>query len=399
MFVHQNFPGQFLRLSAELAKSPRNRVVALAIEGVPAPPGVEKRDYKILRQPVPGLDLLMTEQESKILRGEGCAAAALRLKHEGFVPDVIVAHSGWGEALFLRDVFPQAKIAVYCEYFYREHGQDVGFDPEDPPLNFRQQCRLRLRNASELVSLEAADLGLTPTRWQQSTYPAEWQRKLHVIHEGIDSAAVAYRPDAKVELGERNGRVTHRFQPGDEVLSFMARELDPVRGFQVFMRALPRVLARRPKAQVLVVGGDGAGYGRPAPGGKTWREHMLAEVGADLDLRRVHFLGKVPYPVFADMLSVTRLHSYWTTPFVLSWSFLEAGMSGAPLVGSATAPVEEFAPELGVPTLPFYDADAFADTMIAHLAAPQPMRRPPPKIKRLELKHCLNAQIKLLQSL
>ena len=176
LFIHQNFPGQFVHLAADLAKQKRNKVVALTQRSNPAPTGVIIRAYTLLRRPAAETHPMLRDEEAKILRAEACAAAAFQLKRDGFVPDLVVAHPGWGEALFIKDVFPQAKVVIYCEYYYALEGQDVGFDPEAPHITFEQRCRLRLRNTANLLSMELADAAISPTHWQKSTYP-KWHRK------------------------------------------------------------------------------------------------------------------------------------------------------------------------------------------------------------------------------
>lgn len=392
LFIHQNFPGQFVHLAADLARKKRNKVMALTMHANPAPAGVAVRPYTLLRQPAADTHPLQREEESKILRAEACAAAAFQLKREGFVPDIIVAHPGWGEALFIKDVFPQAKLVIYCEYYYALEGQDVGFDPEIPPLNFEQRCRLRLKNTTNLLSMELADAAISPTAWQKSTYPVWAQDKITVIHDGIDVERLRFNPHARLTLSANAFHNELTFRPGDEVLSYVARNLEPVRGFQVLMRALPDVLRMRPNAHAIVVGGDDISYGHRPPGGGTWRDHLLAEVGDQLDMSRVHFVGKVPYQAYLQLLSISRVHAYWTTPFVLSWSLLEAALSGLPTVGSRTPPVQEFAQRLGIESVDFFDVDTFSMALVERLemaaANPRQLKSAP----EIELSNCLKRQ-------
>jgi len=324
LFIHQNFPGQFVHLAADLASKKAHRVFALSICDQPVPAGVSLRLYTMLRGAAPETHPLLLDQEAKILRAEACAAAAMQLKREGFVPDLIIAHPGWGEALFIKDVFPAARLAIYCEYYYAQEGQDVGFDPEIPPLTLEQRYKLRLKNMTNLLSLEAADIAFSPTEWQKSTFPQWAQSKITVVHDGIDLERLKHRPDARLQLAANEWHPQLNLSVGDEVLTYVARNLEPVRGFQVLMRVLPEVLARRPKAHVLVVGGDGVSYGREAPSGLTWKTHLLNELGSQIDHSRVHFVGRVSEQTYLDLLSISKTHVYWTTPFVLSWSFLEA---------------------------------------------------------------------------
>lgn len=337
LFVHQNFPGQFAHAARRFATL-GHRVIAIR-EGAqkqPALPGVEVFSYTLTQGNTLGIHPLAQEFESKTLRGEGCARLAESLKAEGFVPDLIFAHPGWGEALYLKDVFPSAKLVCLMEYFYRAKGQDLDFDPEFTPMTLANKARLHTKNASLLLAMEAMDLGIAATRWQASTLP-DWARaKTTVIHEGIDTDEVAPNPAAEIRLPNKDLHVKH----GDEVLTFVARNLEPVRGYHQFMRALPAILAARPNLQVFIVGGDDSGYGAKGQA-ESWREQFLNEVAHQLDPARVHFLGRVSRPIFLRLMQITRCHVYLTYPFVLSWSMLEAMSAGAVVVGSDTQPVTE----------------------------------------------------------
>lgn len=295
----------------------------------------------------------------------------------------------------MKDIFPQARLAIYCEYYYATEGQDVGFDPEAPALTLHHRYQLRLRNTVNLHSLDAADCAYAPTQWQRSTFP-EWAHpKIQVIHDGIDLARLQHRPDASITLAANAHHPVVGLKVGDEVLTYVARNLEPVRGFQVFMRALPEVLRRRPKAHAIVVGGDEVSYGANAPGGLTWKDHMLKEVGSSLDMARVHFVGKVPESIYLDLLSISKVHVYWTTPFVLSWSFLEAAASGVPVIASATQPVLEYARQLGVTSVDFFNVDRFAREITMALGK-RSQKRVLKDLPDLALGHCIQQQMQLL---
>lgn len=397
LFIHQNFPGQFVHLAGALARDRKNRVVALAQADNPVPPGVELRTYSLLRAPAEQTHPLLQEEEGKVLRAEAVAAAAFHLKQEGFAPDIVVAHPGWGEAMFIKDVFPAAKLLVYCEYYYAAEGQDVGFDPEQPALSFQQRCNLRMRNCASLLALQDADAAISPTQWQRSTFPAWAHNKINVIHDGIDYGAVAYNPHACLSLATPAGQL--RLTNKDKVFSYVARSLEPVRGFHMFMRMLPKVLKHASDAHVVVVGGHDVSYGSLAPGGGSWLDYLLDEVGSELDLRRVHFVGRVPKSAFHNLLNVSRAHLYWSMPFVLSWSLLEAAASGVPLIASDTPPIQEFAADLGITTHPFFDTDAFASSLLHRLSCTDPQRSSGPLLESIELQRCLAQQVKLLNEL
>ncbi|HYD97549.1 MAG TPA: glycosyltransferase family 4 protein [Noviherbaspirillum sp.] len=367
LFVHQSFPGQYRHLAPALAAR-GHQVAALTMGAKPAAqPGVNVVRYTVRRGNAPGMHPWAAEFETKVLRGESAAFASLKLGTEGFKPDVICAHPGWGEALFLKDVWPDARLLTYCEFYYRAYGADMNFDPEFATPGTGADARIRAKNAGNLLSLEATDWGISPTHWQRSLFPEWAQSRISVIHDGIDTSLARPDPRARLQLEEFGLDLRH----GDEVVTFVNRNLEPQRGCHVFMRALPELLRRRPKAQVLIVGGDKQGYGAPPPAGRTWKEVFLDEVRADIDLARVHFLGTVPYPVFLRLLQVSAAHVYLTYPFVLSWSALEAMSSGCLVIGSRTGPVEEVIDDGRNGLLvDFFDPQALACTIADALADP-----------------------------
>lgn len=335
LFIHQNFPGQFVHVAAALARQGHD-IVALGIHGRGLP-GVRFVRYRP-RPPERTSDVeLVRDFETKVLRGSACAEAMAKLRQEGFIPDTIVAHPGWGEALFCKDVWPDARLIVFGEFYYSANGADYNFDPEFAADSLLSRARLRIKNTVHLHALEAMDAGYTPTRWQLGQLPRPYRDRFEVIFDGIDTDLVCPNPSASLQL-RRDGV---RLAPGDEVITFVNRNLEPYRGFHVFMRALPEILRLRPAARCLIIGGDDVSYGfKPSQGG-TWREVMLAEVGTRLPMDRVHFLGRLPYADYLRVLQVSACHVYLTYPFVLSWSCVEAMAAGCAVVASATEPVRE----------------------------------------------------------
>lgn len=366
LFVHQNFPGQFKHLAPALAASPGVEVRSLAMREDLNLPGIQHLRYAVSRSSSTQCHPWVVDAESKVIRAEAAAKAAVQLRHAGFVPDLVCVHPGWGEGLFLKDVFPDARMLSWCEYFYRSTGLDAGFDPEFPGEPFAE-WRLRLKNATNLLSLDAMDWGITPTHFQRSTHPPLYQPRISVIHEGINTALA--RPRTGVRLTLSNGAVIN---PGDELVTFVNRNLEPVRGFHVFMRALPRILQERPKARVVIVGGNDTSYGPPPTDGIGFRQRMQAELGDRLDLSRVFFMGQVPYTTFLALLQASSVHVYLTYPFVLSWSMLEAMAAGCLVVGSRTAPVSEVITHGRNGLLvDFFDPNALASTVCNALARPR----------------------------
>jgi len=344
LFVHQNFPGQYRHLAPALAAQSGHRVRALRIGDTGQRwHGVEISSYAIRPESVStGGHPWLQDMQTKLVRAEAAGEAAMRIRGEGFNPDVIIAHPGWGETLLLQEVWPKARIGLFCEFYYRADGADVGFDPEFPrPTDeLTDAGRLKAKNLNHLLSFEDAVGGISPTHWQRSLYPARMQPQIDVVHDGIDTRALQANPRVTMTLN-KGLRLTRE----DEVITFVNRNLEPYRGYHIFMRALPELLRRRPKARVILVGGDGVSYGAAPSGvgmaGKSWRQIFLDEVKDQLDMSRVHFVGRINYPDFVQLLQLSRAHVYLTYPFVLSWSLMEAMSTGCAIVASDTPPVRE----------------------------------------------------------
>ncbi len=345
LFIHQNFPGQFRHLAPALATR-GHRVTALCMKKeCPATwNGVSMVSYGVARGSTKGIHPWVGDFETKVIRGEACFRRALRLRdQEGYSPDLIIAHPGWGESLFLKDVWPKAKLAIYCEFFYTPEGADVGFDPEFPQEDAGSRCRLRMKNSNSMLHFDIADAAISPTAWQASTFPEPFRSRITVVHDGIDTATLTPDPDVTLTLRTKAG-VKIRLTREDELITFVNRNLEPYRGYHIFMRALPELLRRRSNVRVLIVGGSEVSYGaRPKQGG-SWKQIFIDEVRpqiSDTDWQRVHFLGKVPYDEFVKLLQLSTVHLYLTYPFVLSWSLLEAMSAGCAVLASDTEPLRE----------------------------------------------------------
>jgi glycosyltransferase involved in cell wall biosynthesis len=366
LFVHNNFPAQFRNLAEELAKNPLHRVAAVGAETAQALPNVNLRRYQMPYFNVSHTHPFARRFDIECRRATEVLYALSELRESGFAPDLIIGHCGWGETLPLRAVFPDAKIATYCEYYYLPEGQDVHFDPEGPQFGVDGFVWLQCKNASTLLSLAQADIALSPTEWQRQTYPPEYRGKIHVVHEGVDCERLQPNALAQFELSEN--RV---LQKGQEIVTFFARNLEPMRGYHIFMRALPKILSERPQAQVVIVGGDGVSYGAAPPEGSSWKSIYLSEVADQIDFSRVHFLPMLPYDAYVRLLQVSRVHVYLTFPFVLSWSLVEAMATGCTIVASDTAPVREaITHNVDGLLTPFHDPAALAEKIAGILADP-----------------------------
>jgi glycosyltransferase involved in cell wall biosynthesis len=402
LFVHQNFPGQFLHLAPALAAR-GHQVLATTLQKIKgnAWQGVTLVPYSISQGTTPGIHPWAGEVETQVIRGDACFRAALKLKEQGFTPDIIIAHPGWGESLFLKDVWPETKIGIYCEFFYHPKGVDVGFDPEFLSDDKGNDCRLRMKNVNSLMHFEFSDAGICPTHWQASTFPERFRKKMTVIHDGIRTDKLVPNPEIRLSLNH-----TLTLFSGDPVITFINRNLEPYRGYHIFMRALPEILQRHPRARALIVGGTETGYGARAPQGTTWKDIFLNEVRDKIDISRVHFLGRIPYEQYMAVMQLSAVHVYLTYPFVLSWSLLEAMSMGCAVVASDTKPVHE-AIEHNVTgrKIDFFDITALADTVIDLLNHPGERKRLGHNARKFVIetfdleKVCLPAQIRWAESL
>lgn len=438
LFIHQNFPGQYLHL-AQYMKAGGHEIIGLGetqniknrgvIQGITtigysAPEGAGKQTHHYLQG-----------AESAVRRGQTVVRSLLELKSKGLKPDVISVHPGWGEALFVRDVFPDTPILMFCEFYFSARRADLGFDPEFPSA-IDWDFSIRLRNTAQIMSLLTASACLTPTHWQASRYPEFLRRSMKIIHDGVDTKYMCPSSDASLTIqplrtpGE--SRVVGCPQPAtsgaspsqeqgtaeeaaagppltltrkDKVVTYIARNLEPYRGFHVFLRALPRVQRLHPDAHILLVGHDGISYSPALPPGETYKANYLKEVKKDLDLSRVHFLGRIPYETLRAMFRISSAHVYLTYPFVLSWSALEAMACEGLLIASRTPPVQEVVThqENGLLT-DFFDQDNLVRLLDQALSEPEAFTDLRKKARRLvveryELNQCLKQQAELLQEL
>jgi glycosyltransferase involved in cell wall biosynthesis len=397
LFIHQNMPGQFRHLAAALAASQTCRVSFLTRRE-----GVIMDGIRTCRYPSPDAarettDAVLAPVEKVLQFGRAVLKAGLAMRADGYRPHLIIAHPGWGEALFLRDIWPEARIVTYGEYYYQSHGGDIGFDPLFPPRP-EGLARARMMNTHLLLAHEQADCILSPTRWQGDRHPAMLQDRIEVIFDGIDTARVQPNPAADFTLADGSILTAH-----DEVITYVARNLEPHRGFHVLMRALPALLAARPRAQVIIVGGEEVSYSPPAPQSHaSWKAMLMAEVDFGDAMSRVHFQGKLAYKSYLDLLAISSAHIYLTYPFVLSWSCMEAMAAGCLLVASDTMPVREVIThgQNGL-LFPFFDGKALVETVCAALddqsrGARLRTAARETVVTRYDLRQCLGAQRQLV---
>ncbi|MCL4555356.1 MAG: glycosyltransferase [Gammaproteobacteria bacterium] len=373
LFIHPNFPGQFRQLAAYFVQQPNTRVFAVGdatwvADDAPIE-GVALMTYATPETPADGVHRYNRSMDTAVRRAEAVKDLLLAQKRLGFEPEVIITHPGWGDAFFIKELFPMTPVIGFFEFFYHPRGADVGFDPEFPS-GVDDIFRLKILNTIQLLALESCDVRISPTHWQKGLFPKAYQASIQVVHEGVDVARLLPNPEAKVHLA--NGSVLTR---QDEVLTFVSRSLEPYRGYHQFMRALPAILAERPQCQVLIVGNHDVSYGPKPRDGVSYQEKYWREVAPRCDTSRVHFLGSLPYDDYLSVLSISRAHVYLTYPFVLSWSAMEAMALGCTLIASDTTPVREvMRHNENALLVPFFDTQQLSESVISVLASPERFR-------------------------
>ncbi len=334
LFLHSNFPAQFRHLAVALGQDSKHQVVFGTTRREGSLPGVFKAVYAPSREAHPQTHHYVRTLESAVLQGQAVYRLAEQLRAQGFVPDIVYGHSGWGPTLFIKDIFPKAKLLCYFEWFYHAHGSDADFDPTEP-LNADDEARIRIKNAPILIDLYSCDRGLSPTYWQRQQFPPEYHSKLAVFHDGVDTEFFQPKSGARLVLPRLNLDLSQV----PELVTYVARGMEPYRGFPQLIETIALLQQRRPQCHVVIVGENRVAYGRTLPDGQTYKDYMLEKV--PLDLNRVHFTGLLPYPEYLQVLQASSAHIYLTRPFVLSWSMLEALSAGCLVVASNTAPVTE----------------------------------------------------------
>lgn len=365
LLIHQNVPGQYKHFAQWLGAQGGHKVVFLTQrKQFPSIPNVSIMRYAPDHKPAENAYALSNYYEECCASGFKVATVCKKLEEDGFVPDVVIGHCGWGEMLFIKDVWPNVPMMCLFEYFFTAKGGLVGFDPEYP-ASANAPFITRARNAVHYMSYGLCDAGHTATMWQRNTFPEHFHPKIKVVHEGIKTRDLSPNPKAQVTLGRVGKPVTRE----DEIFTYMARNLEPARGFHIVMRALPVIQRRRPNARAIIIGASGVSYGNKAndPGG--YRAAMEREVGQKIDWDRVHFVGQVPYDLYVSTMQISRCHIYMTAPFVLSWSLLETMAMEATIVASGTDPVREVVEDGKTGFLfDFFKADELADRVCDVLA-------------------------------
>jgi len=326
-------PGQYKHLARAFGAEGGHRIYFVTKHKTAEITGVTRITYAMKKPEKPLTPhRYLTSATAAVMQGQQVWRVCEQLQRkENFTPDIIICHPGWGDALLMRELFAKAKILCIFEFYYRATGADVDFDTRATADDW---ARVRMKNVTNLMSLEQADWGISPTVWQWSLHPKDLRHKLSVLHDGVDVAVC--KPNAAASVTLPSGKT---FKAGDAVMTYVARNFEPYRGFPTFMKAAEILLRTRPNLHIIAVGADEVSYGRKAADGKTYRQILREQV--TLDDARMHFVGTLPYGDLLRVLQVSAAHLYLTYPFVLSWSMLEAMACGVAMVASDTKPVRE----------------------------------------------------------
>lgn len=344
LFVHQNFPAQYKHIAKKLVES-NYEVHSLSLKAFEQDSRIKSHIYTINKNTSANINEWAVEFETKMIRAEAAAKKAKSIRDSGFYPDLLMIHPGWGENFFLKEIWPEAKVITYAEFYYKTSDCDIDFDiefienilkKEFKSYHEYNKFKLTARNAAYTHSYLNSDYLVCPTNFQKNVLPEIIQKNVNVIHDGIDTNFLKPNKNVKIKIREKN------FTVNDKVITYISRSLDPYRGFHIFMQSLPEILKNNPDASVIIVGDETShGYGAPHPDGIRFKELYYSKIKEKVDLDRIYFVGRVPYDIFIKIIQLTTVHIYLTYPFVLSWSLLEAMSCGALVIGSNTDPVKE----------------------------------------------------------
>jgi glycosyltransferase involved in cell wall biosynthesis len=355
LFVHQNYPAQFGHVAAYLHRRHGHRCTFISRQPPSRSPEIERIQYSLEGGATERNHYCSRTFENTVWHAHGVYRALQ--ERPDLRPDLIVGHSGFGSTLFLRELYPETPIVNYFEYFYRPRNSDMDFRPEFPSTEMNR-LRSYARNAMLLLDLENCTAGYAPTRWQRERLPSAFHDKVEVIFDGVDTSIWKPMPG----LPRRLEDPALELPAGQKIVTYATRGMESMRGFDVFMEFARRLSAQRSDVQFVIAGQDRVCYGGDAAftGGLSFKDWILSR--ATFDLSRFTFLGLVPPTTLARLFNLTDLHVYWTVPFVLSWSLMNALACGAPVLASGTEPVREMIDD-GVNGLlvDFHDIDAMLD--------------------------------------
>ena len=336
LFIHQNFPGQFIDIAPYLAAELPAEVRFLSFsenrQNIELQ-GVKLETFKRHREINQEIHHYLYSTEEAVLNGQAVIKKLIGLSSQNFQPDIAIVHAGFGFSSYIQSLYPNCKIVTYAEwYFSKENLLRLM-----PNLEIDALMKTKTRNLPILQEILEADKIISPTHWQASQFPASIANQIEVIFDGVDiNLFHDGHHDDDLELQGTDLSEPLVIPVGIPVLSYGTRGMEPMRGFPQFMRAAAHAQAIIPELQVVIFGKDRVAYGMsdlrcPDPSG-SWKAALLAELSGKLDPSRIHFTGLISYGDLSKLFRRTNLHCYFTEPYVVSWGVFQAAASGCPLL-------------------------------------------------------------------
>ena len=366
LLIHQNLPSQFNNLITYLKSHPGVNLVGVKEKNLSTPysnhsllQGMNIVEYTLPEQKKSS-NQLERILDTSIQRGKLLVQIAEALIKQNFIPDIVIAHSGWGETLFLKDRFPDARLVILQEFFHGPNSPDINFDPEFQVDRSVNEIAVMQRSL-DLQACFDADTIITPTQWQASLIPFEFAKKVRVVHDGIDTSRFMPNHKAQFQLPTKR-TVTKK----DKVITYIARGLEPYRGFHSFVRSIPAIQRQDKEIEIVIVGNDNVYYSpRLNHPTLTYREHYFKQIQNKADFSKIHVYDKLPQQRCIELMQVSRAHAYYTYPLFSSLTILEAMSCGCTVLGSKTGPVEEFIqPNRTGHLFPFFGIQEFANLAV-----------------------------------
>ena len=359
LFIHGNFPGQFMEIAPALASRVGTKTFFLTLSENPqniSLDGVTVRRFMLHRDSDPNIHAYLQAAEVAVLKGQAVVRALERLyQDDGFRPDVVICHGGMGFGLYVKAVLPQVRLISYQEWYFTASNS---FALLNNP-SFNDYLKLETRNVPLLQEMVQADCIVCPTEYQRQQFPAIFRDRIRVIFDGVD--VKFFSPKAHVGdlvIRQSNGEYLS-FKPDEMLLTYGTRGMEPLRGFPEFMRAAAAAQKEFPHLQVIIFGKDRVAYSYESPHESgSWKQYMLEELADQLDLSRLHFPGLICYRDMVNLFRRSNLHCYFTRPFVVSWGLFQAISSGTNLLINNFAGVEDvFSVMPGLPAINLDDQE------------------------------------------
>jgi glycosyltransferase involved in cell wall biosynthesis len=366
LLVHQNFPGQFRDLAPGLCEL-GHEVKAIAAQRRPVDQRIEVMVYNWSSGQPSQCHRLTAELDEWLRRAELVGEQAMLLKRRGWAPDVMLAHPGWGEALLLKTVFPHTPLVIWPELWLKSEHLGI---PAGTSVDVANGLYLRIKDWLVDGAMADADRAIVPTQYQARTFPERWQNKITVLHEGVPETLFATQRLKQLTINE-HVTLTETMP----VVTFISRNLEPMRGFPEFMRALPQLQRRRRDLQVVIVGGDELSYSGGPADGRSWKDVLLQELEGQLDRSRLHLFGRMPHQELIKLYCRSDLHVYLSQAFVLSWSLLEVMACSTPVLAMDNPMMREVIDPGVTGWLTSKESSTLADTIAQILDLPESTRQ------------------------